>query len=427
MLFYKYGCEIKKGSKDMASPASTITPGNPNQMAALTTYKILFIISICHLLNDTIQAVVPAMFPILEKEMGLSFTQLGVIAAVLNIVSSLFQPVIGWFSDKKPMPYALPIGLACSLIGMLLLALIPNYSWIIISVALVGIGSAVFHPEGSRVAHLAAGSKKGLAQSIYQVGGNSGQALAPLITALILVPFGQFGAIWFTIAAAIAVVLLAYIAKWYTNELQVRVLTKKKVVSKSVKLTKTIWIALILTMFILLARSLYIVCMTNYYSFYLIENYHFTIKSSQAYLFAFLISGAVGTFFGGPLGDRFGKKNVILYSLLGSAPLTLVLPFVGSIVSFVLLLLIGFIMMTSFSVSVVYAQELVPSKIGTMSGLTVGFIFGLGAIGSILFGNLADAIGISKTITIVGFLPILGVFGFFLPSDDTLKKVYQVE
>ncbi|MCH5585434.1 MFS transporter [Shimazuella sp. AN120528] len=407
----------------MSSPISVTTP--EHNKIALTTYKILFIISICHLLNDTLQAVVPAMFPILEKEMGLTFTQLGVIAAVLNIVSSLFQPVIGWFSDKKPRPYALPLGLACSLLGMLMLALIPRYSWIIFSVALVGMGSAVFHPEGSRVAHLAAGSKKGLAQSIYQVGGNSGQALAPLITALILVPFGQFGAIWFTFAAALAVLLLTYIAKWYRNELHVRVMTKKKAAIGSANLSKTVWIALILTMFILLARSLYIVCMTNYYSFYIIKTYHFSITTSQAYLFAFLISGAVGTFFGGPLGDRFGKKNVILYSLLGSAPFTILLPYVGPISCFVLILLIGFIMMTSFSVSVVYAQDLVPSKIGTMSGLTVGFIFGLGAIGSVLFGNLADLIGITKTISIVGFLPILGVLGFFLPSEKKLAEIHK--
>jgi MFS transporter, FSR family, fosmidomycin resistance protein len=407
----------------MSSPVSVISSDQNN--ITIATYKILFIISICHLLNDTLQAVVPAMFPILEKEMGLTFTQLGVVAAVLNIVSSLFQPVIGWFSDKKPMPYALPIGLACSLLGMLMLALIPQYSWIIFSVSLVGIGSAVFHPEGSRVAYLAAGSKKGLAQSIYQVGGNSGQALAPLITALVLVPFGQFGAIWFTFAAAIAVVLLLYIAKWYQSELQVRVNTKKKTIAQPTRLSKLVWTALILTMFILLARSLYIVCMTNYYSFYLIKSYHFTITTSQAYLFAFLISGAIGTFFGGPLGDRFGKKNVILYSLLGSAPLTILLPYVGHVGSFILLLLIGFIMMSSFSVSVVYSQELVPSKIGTMSGLTVGFIFGLGAIGSVLFGNLADLIGIAKTMYMVGFLPILGILGFFLPSEKELAKLHR--
>jgi FSR family fosmidomycin resistance protein-like MFS transporter len=407
----------------MPSSISTIT--SKQNHLTLTTYKILFIISICHLLNDTLQAVVPAMFPILEKEMGLTFTQLGVIAAVLNLVSSLFQPLVGWFSDKKPMPYALPIGLACSLIGMLMLALIPKYHWIIISVALVGVGSAVFHPEGSRVAHLAAGSKKGLAQSIYQVGGNSGQALAPLITALILVPFGQFGAIWFTFAAAIAVLLLVYIAKWYQNELQMRVISKNKIAGKQTHLSNTVWAALLLIMVILLARSLYIVCMTNYYSFYLINTYHFTITSSQAYLFAFLISGAVGTLFGGSLGDRFGKKNVILYSLLGSAPLTILLPYVGVTWSFILLLLIGFIMMTSFSVSVVYAQELVPSKIGTMSGLTVGFIFGLGAIGSVLFGNLADTIGITKTIYIVGFLPILGALGFLLPSEKELAIIHK--
>jgi FSR family fosmidomycin resistance protein-like MFS transporter len=388
-----------------------------------TVYKILFIISICHLLNDTLQSVVPAMFPILEKNLGLNFTQLGVIAAVLNIVSSIFQPIVGWYADKKSLPYALPIGLACSLIGMLLLALVPNYGWIVGSVIFVGIGSAIFHPEGSRVVHLAAGSKRGLAQSIYQVGGNSGQALAPVITALVLVPLGQIGAIWFTSVAAIAVVLLVYIARWYSNQLKYSIQKQKPINQQQTNISRPIWIALAIILFVLFARSWYISCMTNFYTFYIIKNYHLSITDSQVFLFAFLISGAVGTFFGGPLADKFGKKNIILFSLVGSAPLAVILPHVGPVFAFILLLFTGFIMMASFSVSVVYAQELVPSKIGTMSGLTVGLIFGMGAVSSILMGHVADIIGISLTISIVGFLPLLGVLSFFLPSDASLREI----
>ncbi len=395
------------------------------QQVATTVYKILFIISICHLLNDTLQSVVPAMFPILEKNLNLNFTQLGVIAAVLNIVSSIFQPIVGWYADKKSLPYILPIGLACSLIGMLLLALVPSYGWIICSVIFVGIGSAVFHPEGSRVVHLAAGSQRGLAQSIYQVGGNSGQALAPVITALILVPLGQIGAIWFTSVAAIAVILLVYIARWYSNQLKYSVQKQKPKSQKQANISRPIWFALGIVLFVLFARSWYISCMTNFYTFYIIKNYHLSIRDSQVFLFAFLISGAVGTFFGGPLADKYGKKNIILFSLVGSAPLALILPHVGPVSAFILLLFTGFIMMASFSVSVVYAQELVPSKIGTMSGLTVGLIFGMGAVSSVLMGKVADLIGITMTITIVGFLPLLGLLSFFLPSDSRLRELDQ--
>ncbi|MFJ7639293.1 MFS transporter [Peribacillus sp. NPDC097224] len=388
------------------------------------TLKIMIIIGICHLMNDSLQAVVPAMFPILEKSMSLTYTQLGMIAFCLNIISSLLQPAVGFYTDKKPLPYALPVGLTSTLIGVIILALAPNYITILGAVVLMGFGSAIFHPEGSRVAYMAGGPKRGLAQSIYQVGGNSGQALAPLITAIILVPFGQKGALWFAFVAFAAVMLLLYIAKWYSQRLvhfQPKTLAAKVVnKERSNKVAK----ALVLILFIIFARSWYVSCMTNFYSFYLIEQHSFTIKAAQIFLFAFLAAGAVGTFFGGPLADRFGRKNVILFSFAASTPITGLLPFVPPIAAFILLLIAGFIIMSSFSVTVIYAQELVPGKVGTMAGLTVGLAFGMGAIGSVSLGAIADIIGIAAMIKIVGFLPLLGILSVFLPSDFMLKQWY---
>ncbi len=401
----------------------------PRQQASNTSeatlYKILFVIGLCHLLNDAIQAVVPAMFPILEKSMGLSFTQLGIIAFALNMVSSVMQPVVGIFTDKKPLPFALPIGLSFTFIGVLGIGFAPNFGMIVISVLFIGIGSAVFHPEGSRVAYMAAGNRRGLAQSIYQVGGNTGQALAPLITALIFVPLGQIGASWFSIVAALAVLLLIYIAKWYSERLRANpVMVKKKNVGASHEkgLSKEIKKALVLILLLIFARSWYISGMTNFYAFYGIKEYALTIKQSQLFLFAFLVSGAFGTFFGGPLADKFGKKKVISFSMLGTLPLSMLLPNVSPVTAFILLVLTGFILMTSFSVTVVYAQELVPGKIGTMSGLTVGLAFGMGAIGSVGLGVIADLIGLQTMITWLGVLPILGLTAFLLPSD---QKVWE--
>ena len=392
-----------------------------------TTYKILMIMGLCHLLNDSIQSVIPAMFPVLGKSMGLSFTQLGFIAFSLNIVSSIMQPFIGALSDKKPMPFALPIGMTSTLLGVIGLALAPNYSLVLISVLFIGLGSAVFHPEGSRVAHMAAGSRRGLAQSIYQVGGNSGQALAPLITALILVPLGQIGAAWFSIVAAIAVLLLSYIAVWYSKrlkELNKQIHVKKEIITNpSGKISKNILFTLILILFLIFARSWYVAGITNYYAFFAMEQYQMSIQTAQIFLFAFLVSGALGTFFGGPLADKFGKRNIIIISILGSAPFSILIPFVSATISFILLLLTGFILMASFSVTVIYAQELVPGKVGTMAGLTVGLAFGMGAIGSIVLGVMADHLGLLLILTFTGFLPVLGALAFLLPADRKLIRM----
>lgn len=398
-----------------------------NPLKNNTVYSILFIIGICHLLNDSLQAVIPAMFPILEQSLGLTFTQLGFIAFTLNMVSSVMQPIVGMYTDKRPMPYALPIGLMSSMIGMLALAFAPNFWTILISVFFIGLGSAIFHPEGSRVAYLAAGPRRGLAQSIYQVGGNTGQALAPLITALILVPLGQFGAIWFTFIAALAVLFLFHIARWYAQKLtsinKERPLEKKERQSQTV--SNAIKYAIVILVIIVFARSWYHSAIANFYAFHVIDNFGLSIAKAQIYIFTFLLMGAVGTFVGGPLADRFGKRNIILCSLLVPAPLSIILPFVGPILSIFILAIIGLILMSSFSVAVVYAQELVPGKIGTMSGLIVGLAFGMGAIGAVALGALIDMVGLTPTMIGVSFLPLLGILTFLLPTDEKINEWYS--
>lgn len=391
-----------------------------------TVYTILIIIGLSHLLNDTLQAVIPAMLPILEESLGLTFTQLGLIAFTLNIVASVMQTIVGLVTDRRPMPYALPLGLTSSMIGIFLLALAPNFWVILLSVLFIGIGSAVFHPEGSHVAYLAAGPRRGLAQSIYQVGGNAGQSLAPLITALVLVPLGQFGAIWFTLIAGVAVIFLTYIARWYARQIKDRTVVqeKKQDQGRQLQIRKAIRNTLLILIFLVFARSWYQNAIANFYAFYAIENYNVSIAKSQIYTFTFLLMGAVGTFLGGPLADRFGRKNIIVFSLLAPAPFTLLLPFVGPVFAIIFLAIIGLLLLSSFSVAVVYAQELVPSKIGTMSGLIVGLAFGMGAVGSVILGWLIDTIGLQATMIGVSTLPLLGIFTFLLPSDEKVRQWY---
>lgn len=393
--------------------SSSSLAGNP-------VYPVMFAIGGCHLLNDSLQAVIPAMFPILEADLGLTFTQLGLIAFVLNMVASVLQPVVGFISDKKPMPYALPLGMTSSFFGIAGLAFAPEYWMILVSVIFLGLGSAIFHPEGSRVSYMAAGSKRGLSQSIYQVGGNSGQALAPLISAFILVPLGQIGAALFLFVAALGIFILSKISIWYKQQLEKEKLQKvKKVLLSSLpEMTKKqVGVALALLMIIIFARSFYVTNMTSFYIFHLIESYGLTIQQGQLYVFLFLGVGAAGTFFGGPMADKIGRKNVILLSILVPIPLAAFLPYVSLYAVLIFLALIGFFIMLSFSVTVVYAQELVPSKIGTMAGLTVGLAFGMGAIGAVVIGILMDAIGVYETMIVVSFLPIIGLVGLWLPRD----------
>ncbi len=402
-----------------------MTTAKTTSLASNPVYPIIFAMGGVHLLNDSLQSVIPAMFPVLEKDLGLTFTQLGLIAFALNMVASVLQPVVGYFSDLKPRPYSLPFGMTLSLFGMAGLAFAPEYWMILVSVIFVGLGSAIFHPEGSRVSFMAAGTKRGLSQSIYQVGGNTGQALAPLISAFILVPLGQKGAALFLLVAALGIYILMKISAWYKEQLeQEKLLNRKRVILSSMaNLTnKQIGVALGLLLMIIFARSIYVTNITSFYVFHLIEAYGLTIQKGQLIIFLFLAVGAIGTFFGGPLADKMGRKNVIVLSLLVPIPLALLLPYVPLPAVIILLILIGFFIMLSFSVTVVYAQELVPSKIGTMAGLTVGLSFGMGAIGAVVIGILMDHIGIYPTMIIISFLPLLGLVGLALPRDQKMTS-----
>jgi MFS transporter, FSR family, fosmidomycin resistance protein len=410
------------------NPMATSTPGatrNVSSSEQKTVYSILFAISVVHLLNDSMQAVIPAIFPILEKSMGLTFTQLGWIAFTLNITSSVMQPVVGWYTDRTTSPYLMPAGMLASLVGMLGIAFADSFFLIILSVVGIGLGSAAFHPEGSRVAYMAAGKKRGLAQSIYQVGGNSGTSLAPVMTALVFVPLGQFGAVWFTSFAAIAIFILMYVSGWYSKQLVHFPRVKKKTGERKImdkKRKDRVIVAMGLLVFLVFARSWYFSGISNYYQFYLIGDYGLSIRQAQVYLFVYMAAGVLGTFFGGPIADRIGKRNMIFWSITGTAPLALLLPHVGLWAVFPLFFLIGFILNTSFSVTVVYAQELVPGRIGMVSGLIVGLAFGMGALGSVILGKVADTTSISFTMLLISFLPLLGLLTVMLPSDRTLEK-----
>ncbi|ASS74989.1 MFS transporter [Tumebacillus algifaecis] len=401
----------------------TVAKANVKSTPTGTMYRILFAISFVHLLNDSMQAVIPAIYPILQQSMALTFTQVGLISFALNMTSSVLQPVVGYWSDKRPKPFLLPFGMGLSLIGMLGLAFAPNYVLILCAVLFIGLGSAVFHPEGSKVAYLAAGTRRGFAQSVYQVGGNTGSSLAPLMTALIFVPLGQFGAVWFTSFAAIAICVLLFVSSWYTRELAAQPLQRKsKGERKSGALKKQITTAIVLLVFLVFARSWYSSGLANYYQFYLIENYGLSISKAQVFIFLYMIAGVIGTFIGGPLGDRFGKRKMIFFSMIGAAPFALLLPHVGLALAYPLLFVIGVILSTSWSVTVVYAQELIPGKVGTVSGLIVGLAFGLGAIGSIALGKLSDVQGLNFTMLFCSVLPLLGILTYLLPTDQKLKE-----
>lgn len=389
-----------------------------------TVYRILFAIGLVHLLNDSIQSVIPAIFPILKDEMGLSYTQVGWVQFAINFTASIMQPVVGLYTDRKPSPYMLPIGMTSTLIGMLLLAFAHSYWVVLLSVCFVGLGSAAFHPEGSRVSHMAAGGRKGLAQSIFQVGGNAGQSLAPIMTKWIFIPLGLFGSIWFTGVAAIAIAVQLYIARWYKVVLQDAPVKAKSVVKRVVspQRRKQVMFAISVLIFLVFVRSWYGAAMSGYFAFFLQDTYGISIDRAQNFIFLFLAAGAVGTFFGGPIADRFGKRNVIFFSMLGSAPFALLLPHVSVGWAYVLLVIIGVILLSSFSVTVVYAQMLFPGKVGTVSGLITGLAFGLGGIGSVVLGNLCDAIGTPRVMELCAFLPLLGVLTFLLPTDRKLKE-----
>lgn len=383
-----------------------------------TVYPILFAIAFGHLLNDLLQAVIPASYPILKENYNLSFTQIGLITFAYQMAASILQPFVGLYTDKKPKPYSQIFGMCFTLCGIVLLSFATQFYVIIISVILVGIGSSIFHPEASRISFLASGGKRGLAQSVFQLGGNAGTAIGPLLVALIVVPNSQQYIIWFGIVAVMALIVLSRIAVWYQNHLNLRAKTKPVIVLPNLTQTQ-INISVIILLVLIFSKFFYMASMSSYFTFYLIEKFHLSVQDSQFHLFLFLISCAVGTLIGGPLGDKFGRKYVIWFSVLGAAPFTLLLPYVDLFWTGVLSVVIGIIISSAFPAILVYAQELLPKKLGMVSGLFYGFAFGMGGLGSALLGNLADHTSITYVYYLCAYLPLIGIIAFFLPN---LKK-----
>ena len=396
-----------------------------NKIAENTVFAILIAISFSHLLNDTIQSLIPAIYPILKKSFQLSFTQVGLITLTFQLTASLLQPFVGLYTDHRPKPYSLAIGMGLTLFGLLLLSVSSNFAMILCSAGLVGMGSSIFHPEASRLARMASGGRHGFAQSIFQVGGNAGTSLGPLLAALIIVPRGQSSIGWFSVVALVAIILLANVGRWYKRNL-FRIQSGSHAKGKggrAIISTRKVVLALAVLMSLIFSKFFYLSCMTSYFTFYLIGKFHLSVQSAQMHLFLFLFSVAAGTVIGGHLGDRFGRKYVIWGSILGVAPFTLLLPYTDLFWTGVLTVFIGLILASAFSAILVYAQELVPGKVGTIAGLFFGFAFGMGGIGSAALGWLADQTSIDYVFRVCSFLPLLGLLTGFLPDLDRTAAV----
>ena len=402
----------------MASPVtephltqSESTPdGHP---AHPTVLAILFAISFSHLLNDTIQSLIPAIYPLLKTSFSLSFVQIGLITLAFQMTASILQPIVGWYTDRHPKPYSLACGMGLTLGGLVLLSHATHYGMVVGAAALVGMGSSVFHPESSRVAHLASGGRHGFAQSFFQVGGNAGSSLGPLLAALIVVPHGQSSVLWFALLALLGIGVLSGVGRWYGRHLAE---VKARPAPPSRPISGRVRFALAILGLLIFSKYIYLACLTNYYTFYLIHKFHLSVQGAQLHLFLFLFAVAVGTILGGPLGDRYGRKLVIWVSILGVAPFTIALPHANLFWTGVLTVIIGIILASAFSTILVYAQELVPGKVGLIAGLFFGLAFGIAGIGSAVLGEVADRTSIEHVFYLCSFLPLIGLLTAFLPN-----------
>jgi FSR family fosmidomycin resistance protein-like MFS transporter len=384
---------------------------------------ILLALSFSHLLNDSIQALLPAIYPLLKRSFQLDFTQVGLITFTLQITASVLQPMVGLYTDRKPKPHSLALGMAMSLAGVAMLAFAPSYLAILGAAGLMGVGAAIFHPEASRIARVASGGQHGFAQSLFQVGGNAGSALGPLLAAFIVMPFGQRHTLWFSVAAMLGIVILARVGSWYKAHLrEVRSRPARHGADRPPLPRRTVVTSILVLLALIFSKYFYLVSMSSYYTFYLIERFHVSMQQSQLLLFVFLAAAAVGTITGGPVGDRFGRKVVIWFSILGVAPFTLVLPHVGLVPTVLLSIVIGLVLSSAFSTILVYATELVPGRVGLVSGLFFGFAFGMAGIGAAVLGKVADMTSITFVYKVCAFLPLIGLLTGFLPNLDRRKK-----
>ena len=404
-------------------------PLTTSQIAKKTVFPILFTISFTHLLNDLVQAVLPAVYPLIKTNFRLSFTQIGIITLTVQTTASLLQPFVGIYADRSPKPYFLALSMVFVLSGIAFVAFAPSYFTILIAVCFLGIGSSIFHPEASRIAYMAAGDRRGLAQSIFQLGGNTGSAIGPLLAALIVMPYGQYNLIWFSIAAILGLIILIQIGNWYKNHLNLKAQSPVKVAAipdKPALSSKRIGFSVFILLMLIFSKYVYLASMTSYFTFYLIDKFHVSVEYSQIHLFIFLAAVAVGTVLGGSLGDKYGRKYIIWISILGAAPFTLMLPYANLFWTGTLSVLIGIIISSAFSAILVYAQELMPGKIGLVSGLFFGFAFGMGGLGSAILGKLADQTSISYVFVVCSFLPLIGIITGLLPNIEGKKvKIKQ--
>lgn len=391
--------------------------------ASETTFSILFAISVAHLLNDAVQSVIPSIYPILKESFGLTFTQIGIITFVFQMTSSVLQPFVGRYSDRHPSPFALTIGMCISLCGLCLLAFAPSFNLIILSVAIVGMGSSIFHPEASRVAQTAAGTRKGLAQSIFQVGGNGGSAIGPLLAALIVLPHGKTAIIWFVFALIIGACVVTWVGKWYKRTIATRMSASAQRAKSTLNLTnRQVKWAMIILVVLTFSKQFYLSSMTSYFTFFLMDKFGVSIKEAQICLFAFLAASAIGIIVGGYIGDKIGRKYVIWCSILGAAPFALFLPYVDYAATIVLAIIIGLVISSAFSAILVFATELKPQHLGTVAGLFFGLSFGLGGIGAAFFGWLAERTSIQFIFQVSTLLPLLGIVAAFLPNMKAIDK-----
>jgi MFS transporter, FSR family, fosmidomycin resistance protein len=398
-------------AKSFAADSPAIVP------VATTRFNLLGALSFAHFLNDMMQSLIVSIYPLLKGEFHLSFVQIGTITLTYQACASLLQPLIGVYTDKNPKPYSLSVGMCFTLIGMVTLAFAPNYGSVLAAAALIGAGSAIFHPESSRIARLASGGRHGLAQSIFQVGGNGGSAMGPLLAAWIIIPQGQSSLAWFGIAAVIAIAVLARVGAWYKRQHLDRPKAQPAANLSPVSAAR-VRLSIVVLVLLIFSKYFYVASITSYFSFYLIERFHVSVRSAQVHLFVFLLAMALGTLFGGPLGDRIGRKRVIWVSILGIAPFTLMLPYVDLMWVGILTFIIGLILSSAFSAIVVFAQELMPGNVGAVSGLFFGFAFGIGGIGAAVLGGLADTHGIEFVYRICAYLPLLGMVAAFLPNIE---------